>query len=183
MAEFDLDKVKGNDRYIAGGAVALVVLSFLSWYTVSFSAGGADLGSFGGSGSGSLWDAHYGSLKLALLLAVVAGVLVLARLMGWLDSTELPLGINVLTLLTSGVATLLLLLRLVTSFKSQKVLTASVSGHPAYGWYLGLAVSAAMTYFAYRNVQAAGETIPGLPAKQAPNNQPPPPTDPPMTAP
>ncbi len=178
MAEFDINKIQGNDRYIAGGAVALIVLSFFSWYTVSFSAGDSALGDLGSSGSGSLWDAGYGTLKLALLLAVLAGVTVLGRLMGFLDPAKLPVGINVLTLFASGGATLLFLLRLVTSFKSETVLTAEVSGHPAYGWYLGLAVSAAMTYFAYRNVQAAGEAIPGLPGGSTK-----PPVDPPPTAP
>lgn len=161
MAEFDLSKVQGNDRFIAGGAAALVVLSFLDWYTFSFSGPAAELG-IGGGASGNLWDV-FGILKLALLLAVVAGVLVLGRLMGFLDPTNLPVGINVLTLLTSGAATIIFLLRMITSYKSADVFTTTVSAHPAYGWYLGLAVSAAMTYFAYRNVQASGETIPGLP--------------------
>lgn len=168
MAEFDLSKVKGNDRFIAGGAAALVVLSFLDWYTFSFDGAGSEFGSIGlGGASGNLWDI-YGILKLALLLAVAAGVLVLGRLMGWLDATALPAGINVLTLFASGGATLIFLLRMATAYKSEKVLTTSISAHPTYGWYLGLAVSAAMTYFAYLNVKASGEAIPGLPGTPPP---------------
>jgi hypothetical protein len=153
----------------------LVILSFLDWYSFSFSGLGSELGADRGY---SLWNAHYGILKLALLLAVVAGVLVLGRLMEYLEPTKLPVGVNVLTLFASGAATLIFLLRMVTSYKSENLLGTSVSAHPAYGWYLGLAVSAAMTYFAYRNVTASGESIPGLTGTSSP-----PPADPPMTAP
>jgi hypothetical protein len=92
--------------------------------------------------------------------------------MGFVDASKLPVGINVLTLFASGGATLIFLLRMVTAYKSEKVLTTSVSAHPAYGWYLGLAVSAAMTWFAYRNVTASGETIPGMPGTPPPPSAP-----------
>src|SRR3954469_20899458 len=108
MAEFDIAKVKGNDAFIAGGAVVLFVVSFLSWVTVStpkLSIGGTRVG--GGHASGDLWDAD-GLNKLALFLALAAGALVVLRAMGALDDVTLPVGPDLLTLALSGAATLLL---------------------------------------------------------------------------
>jgi hypothetical protein len=182
MAEFDINKVKGNDRFIAGGAVLLLVLSFLSWVSISFpkvSVGGSSVG--GGSRSYSLWgDASYGWNKLALFLALAAGALVIARLMGALDNVQLPAGINLITLALSGLATVIFLLRFLTAFESYSsgvtgVGEFKVSSHPAFGWYLAIAASAAMTYFAFLNFKASGEEMPTLPQG---GSTPPPPAPP-----
>lgn len=174
MASFDINKVQGNDRFIAGGAVALIVLSFLPWYAFS----GA-----GHSSSVSMWHA-YGWNKLAWFLAVAAGAIVIARLMGALDSVNLPAGVNLITLALSGLATLIFLLRLVTSFKSESIFGVTLSAHPSIGWYLGLLVSAAMTYFAFLNFQSSGEQLPsqlsgGGGPSATPPSYPPPPMNPP----
>jgi hypothetical protein len=155
MAGFDISKVRGNDRFIAGGAVLLLVLSFLPWYSVSVKG----FGGFGASGSLNLWEA-YGLNKLALVLALVAGAIVIARLMGVLDSVQLPAGINLITLVISGLASLLFVLRFVFAFKGEGVFSA----HPAFGWYLGLLVSFAMTYFAFLNFTSSGEELPSRPS-------------------
>lgn len=168
MAEFDISKVKGNDRFIAGGAVLLLVLSFFPWYSVSAKG----LGGFGGSNSGSLWDV-YGILKLALFLALAAGAVVVARLMGALDDVNLPAGVNLITLGLSGLATLIFLLRLFGAYDSAGSGAFKVSAHPAFGWYLGLLVSAGMTYFAFLNFKASGEQLP-----TKPGDTPPPPVTP-----
>lgn len=174
MAEFDINKVQGNDRFIAGGAVALIILSFFPWYAVS----GA-----GHSSSVSMWDA-YGWNKLAWFLAVAAGAIVIARLMGALDSVNLPAGVNLITLALSGLATLIFLLRLVTSFKSESIFGVTISAHPSFGWYLGLVVSGAMTYFAFLNFKSSGEQLPSqFPGSSGtsstPPSYPPPPSAPP----
>ena len=175
MAEFDINKVKGNDRFIAGGAVLLLVLSFFGWYTVSLKARIAGT-STSRSESYSAWgDASFGLNKLAILLALVAGALVIARLMGALDDVKLPAGINLITLALSGLATALLVLRLLGAYKSygsglfdSAVGGASVKGHPGITWYLGILVSAAMTYFAFLNFKASGEEVPQLPQSTPP---------------
>jgi hypothetical protein len=173
MAEFDINKVKGNDRFIAGGAVLLLVLSFFPWYTAKASGAsisGVSIGSH--SSSTSLWHA-YGLNKLALLLAVAAGAVVIARLMGALDNVQLPAGVNLITLGLTALATLLFVVRFLTAFKSETIFTAKVSAHPGFGWYLGILVSAAMTYFAFLNFKASGEEMPTLP--QGGSTPPPPP--------
>lgn len=167
MAEFDINQVKGNDRFIAGGAIILLIDSFLPWYTFSFKGAGAALANLSGDSTGNLWDI-YGILKLALVLALAAGALVIARLVGALDNVKLPTGINVLTLGASGLATVIFLLRLLGAFKSNSVLGTSVSAHPAYGWYIGLLVSGAMTYFAFLNYKASGEALPTRPGSTPP---------------
>lgn len=147
MAEFDINKVKGNDRFIAGGAVVLFVLSFFPWR----SAAG---GSVNAWGSGS-----YGWPKLAIILALVAGAIVVARLSGALDSVNLPAGINLITLAISGLATLILLVQFLAGF--DKIFGVSI--HPGVGYYLGIVVSAAMTYFAFLNFKSSGEQLPTKP--------------------
>jgi hypothetical protein len=162
MAEFDINKVQGNDRFIAGGAVALVILSFFPWYAVS----GA-----GRSNSVSMWHA-YGWNKLAWFLAVAAGAIVIARLMGSLDSVQLPAGINLITLAVSGAATVIFLLRFLFAFKSESFLGVTVSAHPSVGWYLGILASGAMTYFAFLNFTSSGEVLPSKPGSTPPGYPP-----------
>ena len=176
MAALDLDRVKGNDRYVAGGAVVVLVLSFLPWYTVTVSGpAGSLFGGFGTSGSVSAWHS-YGLNKLAVLLALVAGALVIARLMGALDQVTMPVGVHLATLAASALATLLLVVRLAGSFHSQRALAVRVSAHPGWAWYAAIVVSAAMTYFALLGFQASGEQVPQLPTATPP---PPPPPAPP----
>lgn len=161
MAEFDINKVQGNDRYIAGGAVLLLIVSFFNWIAVSsggIAIGGKTVG--GGGGGTSLWHA-YGWNKVALILALVAGGVVIARLMGALDAVTLPAGVNLITLALSGLASLIFLLRFLFAFKSYSGFGLKISTHPSYGWYLGLGVSFAMTYFAFLNFKASGEALPG----------------------
>jgi hypothetical protein len=161
MAEFDINKVKGNDRFIAGGAVAMLILSFFPWYGVSYS--GTSLGGLGGGGSVNAWHA-YGWNKLAIILALVAGGIVIARLAGALDSVQLPAGVNLITLAICALASLILILRFVTAFKS----VGPVSAHPSFGWYLGIVVALAMTYFAFLNFKASGEELPTKPGSAPP---------------
>jgi hypothetical protein len=173
MAEFDINKVKGNDRFIAGGAVLVLVLSFFPWYTVSYK-GSTAFGGFGTSGSVSAWGNPYGLAKLGIVLALAAGAIVIARLMGALDSVQLPAGVNLITLAVSGLATAILVLRLAGTYHSAGSGLLKVSAHPGIGWYLGILVSGAMTYFAFLNFRASGEEIPARPTSAAPPSYPPP---------
>ncbi len=183
MAEFDINKVKGNDRFIAGGAVLLFVLSFFPWYSVSYKGSGS-LGSLGTGGSVSLWGA-YGIFKLAIILALLAGGIVIARLMGALDSVNLPAGVNLITLAASGLATVIFVLRLINSFHSAGAGDFKVSAHPGFGWWVGILVSAAMTYFAFLNFKSSGEQLPTQLQTFGQSTPPPPATPPgyPPTAP
>lgn len=152
MAEFDIKKVQGNDRYIAGGAVLLLLVSFFSWR--AFSASGFSV-SVNAWGNGS-----YGWPKLAILLSLVAGGIVVARLMGALDSVQLPAGVNLITLAATGLATVILLLQFLAGFSHHL--------HPAFGFYLGIVISGAMTYFAFLNFKHSGEQLPSKPASNPP---------------
>lgn len=169
MAEFDINKVQGNDRFIAGGAVLVLIASLLPFYAISFTAGSGDLNLGGGSKSYNAWgDGSFGWNKVAILLALVAGAVVIARLAGALDNVTLPAGINLITLALSGLATLIFLLRFVTAFKSESFFGARATAHPTFGWYLALLVSAAMTYFAFLNFKASGEELPSKPSSTPP---------------
>ncbi|MCU1600936.1 MAG: hypothetical protein JWO22_1645 [Frankiales bacterium] len=172
MAEFDINKVKGNDRFIAGGAVVFIILSFLHWRTFHLDGLGSHSVKLFGEGS-------YGLPKLAFFLALAAGAVVIARLTGVLDNLQLPAGVNLITLALSGLATLLLLLQFVLGFGKY----FTIPGHPSYGYYLGLLVSAAMTYFAFLNFQASGEKLPEMPSGGGTATPPPPPPAPPAPPP
>src|SRR5205823_145918 len=117
-------KVKGNDRFIAGGAVVLLVLSFFPWRTASIKGFGSHSVNAWGNGS-------YGWPKLAILLALIAGGIVVARLMGALDSINLPVGVNLITLAATALATLVILLQFLGAFDSY----AGVKVHPGFGYY------------------------------------------------
>lgn len=148
MAEFDINKFKGNDRFIAGGALLLFILSFFPWRS-------------GGGGSANAWGTgSYGWPKLAIVLALVAGAIVVARLTGALDSVKLPAGVNLITLAVSGLATLILLLQFIAGFDN----IFGTKIRPGVGYYLGIAVSVAMTYFAFLNFKSSGEQLPTKPA-------------------
>ena len=157
---FDVNQVKGNDRFIAGGAVLILIVSFFPWYSFSYS--GVSLGGLGDY-SRNGWHI-YGWCKVGILLALLAGASVIARLMGALDSVQLPAGVNLITLGLSGLASLILLLRFLTAFKS----AGPISAHPSIGWYLALAASLAMTYFAFLNFKASGEELPSKPSSAPP---------------
>lgn len=177
MAEFDLNKVKGNDRFIAGGAIVLFILSFFPWYTVSYKGALGGLGGFGTSGSLNGWHI-YGLNKVAILLALAAGAIVIARLMGLLDTIDLPAGVNLITLAVSGLATVILVLRLLGSYHSAGSGSLKITAHPGFGWYVSILVSAAMTYFAYLNFKTSGEAMPTMPSHTV---TPPTPPTPPST--
>ena len=173
MAEFDINKVKGNDRFIAGGAVLIFILSFFPWYTVSYKGALGGFNGFGTSGSVNAWNA-YGWNKLAIILALAAGAVVIARLMGALDNVQLPAGVNFITAGVSGLATVILVLRLIGSYHSAGSGVVKFTAHPGFGWYLAILVSGAMTYFAFLNFRASGEEIPSMPTSSAPPSYPPP---------
>jgi hypothetical protein len=157
MAEFDINKVQGNDRFIAGGAIVMIIASFFPWRSVSVRGfGGGHVSAWGSGG--------YGWPKLAILLALVAGAIVIARLMGALDSVTLPAGINLITLAVTGLATVILLLQYVFGFKN----FAGASLHPGFGYYVGILVSGAMTYFAFLNFKTSGEQLPTKPGSALP---------------
>jgi hypothetical protein len=101
---------------------------------------------------------------------------VIARLMGLLDSLDLPAGVNLITLAVSGLATAILLLRLLGSYHSAGSGSLKISAHPGFGWYVSILVSAAMTYFAFLNFKASGEELPQMPSQTAT-----PPSTPPST--
>ncbi|MCW2599133.1 MAG: hypothetical protein JWM02_962 [Frankiales bacterium] len=161
MAGFDVNQVKGNDRYIAGGAVLIFIVSFFPWYSVSYSGSGLFNGFPGGSVSA--WNS-FGWNKTAILLVLIAGGVVIARLAGALDNVQLPAGVNLITLAISGLASLILLLRLVTAFKG----AGGFHARPSFGWYLAIVLSFAMTFFAFLNFKASGEDLPSKPSTSPP---------------
>ena len=182
MAEFDITKVRGNDRFIAGGAVLILVLTFFPWYTVSYKGLINTFGGFRTSGNVNEWSNPYGLSRLGVVLALAAGAIVIARLMGALDSVQLPAGVNLITLAVSGLATAILVLRLAGTYHSAGSGLLKVSAHPGFGWYAGILVSGAMTYFAFLNFRSSGEQIPTMPTSAAPPpSSYPPPSVPPAT--
>lgn len=152
MAGFDIDKLKGTDRQVAAAGLAVLILSFLPWYGAS---GG--VGNFKVSHSWTAWGVGFWP-KLAVLLAFAAAAFVTARAMGFLGNTHLPTGPAVLTLGLCAVATLLIVLRLLT-FDTGSLFGAKYG--PRFGIYLALLASVAQSTFAFLAFKASGEQLPG----------------------
>lgn len=148
MAGFDINSIKGNDRYIAGGGVVVLIASFLPWY-------GASFGGFSSSVSG--WSAGAWAV-LGILLCIAAAGYVVARSMGQLDDLTLPIGPALLVLGLAGLGALFFLIRWLTLPSGG---SAGFNYGPRIGLFLGLAAALAQAAFAGMSFRSSGEKLPG----------------------
>lgn len=96
----DLNKLSTGDKVIAGAGIFYLLTMFLPWF-----------GAGGGSRSG--WDYFFtGVIPLLLIIAVTATVLV-TKLADGVTLPELPLPLPLLLLIVAGVATFLVLVRMI----------------------------------------------------------------------
>ena len=95
----DLNRLSTGDKVIAGAGIFFVLTMFLPWY-----------GAGGGSNSG--WDYFFtGVIPMLMIIAVTATVLV-TKLADGVNVPDLPLPLAQILLIVSGVAAVLVLLRL-----------------------------------------------------------------------
>jgi len=106
---FDISKVAPFDLGIIGAGVLAFLLSFFSWYTVSFSGIYGGLGGFGADYSGSAWNGFFG--WFAVLLAVAGAAVVAVSI--FMPTLKLPVPIRLVALGAFAVSVLSMLLALV----------------------------------------------------------------------
>jgi hypothetical protein len=132
---FDASQVKRSTWIAGGGAVVLLLSTFFAWWTVS--AGG-----FSASASG--WDT--GALgKLVFLVALIAIILVVVDHMK-IDISQLPVAPSLALLGDAAIGVLFVLWRFLDT-----------PNHVSWAWglYVALLASLALTYGAWLKLQEA----------------------------
>ena len=131
-------------KLILGGAVLLLIDTFLNWQQID-----TVLGSAGQSAWHGFWGVLIGLMTVAL---VAWGI---ARMFG----VQMPEGVpeGLISLILGG---------LILLFAIIKIISDDFVHWPAY---VGILLAAVVTYGAWRNFQESGEAIPALPrgARQA----------------
>ena len=129
-------------KLILGGAILLLIDTFLDWQHVSVSVGGQELA----SGGQSAWHGFWGVLIGLMTVALVAWVI--ARMFGVQLPEGVPEGIVALGLSSA-----------IFVFAIIKVLVDDFVHWPAY---VGIVLAGVVTYGAFRNYQESGESMPAL---------------------
>ena len=137
----DLSKITPNNWIAGGGAVVSFINLFLPWYGVDFGTG---FGSF----NVNAWDAGF-LAWFGALLAVAAGVIVVLKALEVFDAKAGGLAAEQLAMVLGALATLIILLKLLTD-----------SDFTKFGIYLGLIAAAATAAGAFLSGKDAGVGIP-----------------------
>jgi len=145
MAEFDVKRVSTLEWAGIGAGILAFIVSFFPWVSIDFGGGLAELSGFDTSVSGSAWDAGFLAWFSVLLLVGTAVVVLLPHF-----GTEVPQR-SMIWMVASGVAFLLILLRVLTydSFLS-----------PGWGLFVGLALALASAVAGFLVFRAAPNTTP-----------------------
>jgi hypothetical protein len=134
-----MDRLSTAQKIGVGGAIVLLVASFLPWYSVS-------LGGFG-SISIKAWDAGFWAWA-GVLLGVAGGVILALKAMGTRDVQAGGLGAEQIALLLGALSVVFILLRFLTE--------SSLVG---FGLFVGLVGAALVAYGAFMEMKSRGLTV------------------------
>ncbi|HEU4703120.1 MAG TPA: hypothetical protein VFS37_11625 [Conexibacter sp.] len=148
---FDISRLRRGEKIAAVAAVVLFILMFFDWYTVSVSGG-----LLGGlSVGGSAWQS-FGFIDIVLLVTILAAI-ALAVLTATERSPALPVTLSVIVTALAGLATLLVLYRLIDTPVGDVPDGVDVSRTV---WaFLGLVAVAAITYGGYLSMREEGSSF------------------------
>ena len=144
----DLSQLSTAHKIAIGGAVVLLVDSFLNWYSVS---------AFGVSIGINAWDAGFLAWG-AVVAGVAAGVILALKAMGKHDTQAGGKSAEQIAMILGIASFVLAVLRLVTE-----------TSYMAYGLFIGIAAAAAVAYGAW--TASKGVAVPshvGTPTPPAP---------------
>ncbi|HXH78901.1 hypothetical protein [Nocardioides sp.] len=145
---FDASSVERSDWIVLGLAFALLVCSFLPWYTVSVEVLGFD----GGSSSFNGWNEWWVLIQL-LVLAVLG-------LKAYEVFAKQTLPVPPIVLPAAGAAIVVLtLIALIDGLTSGSGVDGVDAG-PGFGLWLALPLSLALTYFLALDAQKKGAKLP-----------------------
>ncbi len=156
MAGFDLKKVDRNDLGVMGGGALVFIASFMPWW-------GASVRGYG-SVSTSGWSAGF-TAWFPILLSIALAVLVVLRVMEVYKLPQLPVGLAVVYLAASGLALLLVIIRLATIPSGGGGFGFSYG--PRIGIFLGIIGIAAQAVFSFLTFKASGEKFEWAPVAPA----------------
>ncbi len=151
--EFDLSRLRRGERIAAiGGIVLFVLLLFFDWYDVSASFAG-----IGRSAGVSAWDA-FDFIDLYLLLTVIVAV-GLAALTAMQRAPALPVTASVITTAVAGIATLLILFRILDTPGGDVPAGSGIDISPTVWMFLALVATAGIAYGGYLSMREEGTTL------------------------
>lgn len=159
----DLSKLSTAHKIGLGGAVVLLVASFLPWYSV---------GGFGITISFNGWDAGFLGW-FGIVLGLGAGVVLGLKAFGTSDVRAGGLAAEQIALALGALSLIIIILRFVTE-----------SSNVSYGLFVGLVAAAVVAYGSFRAMTDAGMSIDdmrrGMGGSSGPGGAPPPPQGPPQ---
>lgn len=175
----DVDKLNTGEKIAGASAVLLFIFMFFDWFGVEISGEGSSV-SFGSGAGGSAWDA-LDFIPIVLVIAIVVALVnVFLRLSD--SDYEPPVSMNVAVAVLGGIATLLVLFRIVDPPGFGSYGGVSVDATLEFGIFLGLIAAAGIAYGGYRGMQEEGATFSGTADKLSgggPGDPPPPSSTPP----
>jgi len=143
-SSFDASQVSRATWIAGGGALALLISVFLDWYKIEFS--GLDLGSAGGSG----WETT-DLAKIVALLALAALVIIGIELFA--KDVTLPFPASLALIAIGGLATLIVLLRIIDKPGPDIPSGAGVDIGLGFGIFVALIAAVAVAVGGYLKMQ------------------------------
>jgi hypothetical protein len=186
----DLDRLSTGEKIAGAAGILLFIFMFFDWYSVDVSgSGGLVTGSATG---GNAWD-WLDLIPWILMLAVVVAVGVAVIRLTEAD-VEPTISMNAIVAVLGGIATLLILYRIIDTPGGGSFSGISVDVNPALGIFLSLIAAVGIGYGGYRAMKeegasfsdvgdrlSSGGTGRGGTPPQPPSATPPPPPPPPSS--
>jgi hypothetical protein len=176
----DPNRLTTGEKILGVSGLLLFILSFFKlWAKIEVNSQGVDLGGLASASQKfSAWDAYGFLVKLGLICALVAAILVIAR--AAMANLTLPVPLGLVYLGLSGVTLLFVLLALLVGpdeSGSGTFFGVSVEISRGIGLFIGTILAAAMAAGAWMHYQSEGSGTPVV-GTTVPPTQPPPPTAP-----
>jgi hypothetical protein len=164
----DFSKLKTSDWLIGGGAIVLLIGSFLPWFKVSVNCGGVAGFNFSGSaGDANGWDVGFFWCGLPVILGLA--MLAVVGIKAFSPDTnlpDLPVTWGQALLGAGGLAAVIVLIKLLIGESGGSVLGCSVDVTRAFGLFISFLAAGAMAGGAFLKFQderaggAAGGSTP-----------------------
>jgi hypothetical protein len=150
----DWSKVRGGELVAAiGGAVLLIALLFLNWYSVAGVPGQAgDLGAWDDQG-------FLGTLANLIILAAAVTALGLAVVTATSRTVAMPVATGALTTALGALATLMVVLRLIFQPDIEILGFKVAETNLQFGVFVALVSALAVTYGGWQSMQEEGATF------------------------
>jgi hypothetical protein len=161
----DLKSLNRLDQVVLGAGVLAFILSLFHTFTSSVSGPSAALlGSLGSHTHATAWH-NWGILGMLFVLAATG--VAAARLFAPASVPKLPVGLNLLTLVLSGLGFLCLVIAWFHNSASESFEGIKVSVHLGFFGYLLLLVALGQLVAAFLQFKSSGEVMPDFKAMQA----------------